>query len=315
MGRSSKGSGGLGEFFSLNGARAGAPRFDSIRGAANRLLAVSDQKAEAADALWTQGMQAEGLQLASLAWRALSSALDEGGRAIGVSGKRSEIARALDLSPGLASKIDSIDTELATTQLPELDAEVNDGLRALYRRVITTRDKLSRALVHRYASVDELGRQRTLRWVWTVLGIALSAAVLGWVLKPPAAITVVSSHPDRPDHGSKDAIIDGKLDTTWILPDHTPGWVELKFRGPRAVRQIRITNGAHTLNKDRGVEAYEVDVMAGTRVLKTISARFTGASTAETQTHPLNFGGVTSIKIRANTFRQYGASLAEVAVD
>jgi hypothetical protein len=75
------------------------------------------------------------------------------------------------------------------------------------------------------------------------------------------------------DFGAEFAI-DGANVTEWLLPQSSPGWLELTLPRARHVHGVRVVNGHNRNYLDRGVERFRVTLIAGEKAIKTAEGHF-----------------------------------------
>jgi hypothetical protein len=121
--------GSIREYFLLDQARATAKAVpEATRVALSRQLALGRQRAEAADALWSNGHVAEGLRLAAEAFEATLGALEPLGRAVSPVAPAPVAAPAAPVEPAPASDEASPEAEdaSAASESPSEDAPTEE---------------------------------------------------------------------------------------------------------------------------------------------------------------------------------------------
>ena len=110
--------------------------------------------------------------------------------------------------------------------------------------------------------------------------------------------------------------IDGDLNTEWLLPDRTAGWLEVRFEQPRQIANIRLRNGHNRNYNDRATNEYTVQVFVNGEAVREIEASFDPMSaTPEWVTHEIGVDNVHRIRFTARSWYRTGASLAELGWD
>ncbi len=145
-------------------------------------------------------------------------------------------------------------------------------------------------------------------------GAALvSMAVVMWCLwgRPFATASAVYSS----KHAAANAI-DGSEATEWLLPDGTPGWLEVHFPSPRTVRHVRLLNAHNVYYQDRGCERVRVTLYCQYQAAASAEGRFAGIVAGRS---PLDFDlradCVTHLRIEVLSYFKTGGGLAEVEAD
>lgn len=158
-----------------------------------------------------------------------------------------------------------------------------------------------------------LGRQRKRLAAAAVAGFLLVLlVVVVWRLwgRPVAtASAVYSSH-----HPAANAI-DGLLATEWLLPDDTPGWLQISYHSPRAVHAVRLLNAHNIHFQDRAAENVRVTAYCEHQAVASAEGRF-AQIVADRSPLDLDLRAdcVTHLRVEVLSYFKTGGGLAEVEV-
>jgi hypothetical protein len=109
---------------------------------------------------------------------------------------------------------------------------------------------------------------------------------------------------------------DGLTATEWLLPDGQTGWLELGFRAPRDLRQVRLHNAHNRTYNDRATRRFRVTAFAGVRPLASAEDEFDGIISSDPERRvALGARGVTRVRVEILSHFGRGAGLAEVDVE
>lgn len=299
-------------------------------------LRLARQQGEAGEALWTAGHTAEGLKLSL-------DALGEGVRAVEAfdaetakepaaeepSEKDAEASadeRSFDQEklrrvllargvpePRLKALIGVL-RDVETKPRARFDAEISRAHEDLFQEVIGGRELIDQALRLASQTKSEIRRLRASRFAAVGAVALVVAAALAWKYRPSDGVHAFASATwgDAADH-QPDTVIDGVTSTFWLLPDRSPGWIELRFDRSRHVNQVRIHNTHNEPWNDRGARGYRIELYSGNDLVRGIDAEF-GWDTNDWVTHEAAADDVDRVRIVVNSFYHSGAGISEIEV-
>ncbi|AKF06025.1 hypothetical protein [Sandaracinus amylolyticus] len=334
----------IAEYFTLRDASATAARIpETKRKEIADALALGRQKAEAAEALWSNGHAAEGLRLVV---EALIATLDaapryesattapakepapkiEGESELGESdAPKSEPAPATwrtalaarGVSADRVRAIGDAEDKARTTALPRLDSDVSAEHADLYQQIARARLDVERALAYAAMSARELGWTRVARIATAaVLGVALITA-LYFVVRTPHEVTADASatFANSPTFGAGNAI-DGDANSEWLLPDRSSGWVEARLSPPRHVARVTLRNAKNAPHFDRATREYRIELYSGGRVVEQIDGEFaTYERDPQPVSHDFDADGIDRVRFVSRSHHNLGGGLAEMTVE
>lgn len=137
--------------------------------------------------------------------------------------------------------------------------------------------------------------------------VALSSRLWG---RPHARASSIISAP----HSAANTI-DGLEATEWLLPDATPGWVDVMFHSARAVHGITLVNAHNVFYLDRAAQAVRVTAFTERGKAASVEGSFArltqDRSTIEL---PLRAEGVIRVRVDVLTYFNRGGGLAQIEV-
>jgi hypothetical protein len=284
------------EYFTLKSteARAAAIPADA-RVSMGKSLALARQRRAAAEVLWLAGETAEALRLARegfvLAYDASEPA-----------NVRDESLRALK------SKVDE-------TKIPGLDDELTDPHSKLFESLIAGHDAIAGKATTLALDAKGIARTRTNRIVVASLA-TIAFVVLAWlVLHTPKTVRpeASSSYGDKFPPANA---VDGRNETEWLLPDRTPGWLDLWLGPPRKVKALKVLNAHNGPYDDRATKEWHVEVYAkGGKSVKQIDGAFPEFSNdPQAVIIPVDADDVERVRFEVRGFHRTGGGLAEIEV-
>jgi len=323
------------EFFLLRHAREVARATPaSTRDAVSRALRLSRQRHGAADALWAAGHPAEAIRLAAAALQAAVLAAQEAHGDVAIATASDEdddeasseagdkpteqpldaLLAARGLPSATAKRITEAHAEVAGASLPVLDSDIGPTHADLFRRALHARDLLDGALAPAAMTPGEIVWTRAIRWGATAAAVLAAIFALYLVLRVPQRATaqasaVLAGYP-------AENVADGDEATEWLLPNRTPGWIELTLDPVRDVGELRLLNSHNGHYNDRATRNYRIEVFSGGRVAKTLNGSFPAFSpNPEWQSVDVDVDDVDRIRIHVLTHHLAGGGLAEVEAD
>jgi hypothetical protein len=167
-------------------------------------------------------------------------------------------------------------------------------------------------------TLRRLTPQRTRRKRRLYGGAAAAALVVVAVLVAvnvwgAPSVTASGSYPLEPHPPSY--ALDGMAASEWLLPDGTPGWLEIAFRSPRQVHSVRLINAHNRYFMDRASERVRVIAFSDQWPVATAEGRFDRINIERSQLDiPLEAQKVTRLRIEILSYFKAGGGLAEVEV-
>lgn len=235
-----------------------------------------DQKYRAAEMLFVNGHEAEGLRLARAAY-------------------------ALEASDGAEAL-------LFPPDLPEisLDGELTPRHVDVFRTALRAHRRARRRLAS--------GRTR-FRWLLSVVVLALGLVAGGlWSARDEAPPLARASAAWDMRYGPGKAN-DGFMRSEWLLPDATLGWWELTLDPPRDVRRVRLLNARNLPTLDRSTSSYRLTLHSGEEVVAEEGAFPALDGRKQWAEHEVGLTEVSRVRIEILGFHEKGAGLAEVEID
>jgi hypothetical protein len=116
------------------------------------------------------------------------------------------------------------------------------------------------------------------------------------------------------DHAAALAV-DGVDATEWLLPDRTPGWLQVSFRSPRGMHRVHLLNSHNRHYMDRASERVRVTAFSDEGPVGSVEGRFDSISPEPSALDlPLVAEHVTYLRIDVLSYFRNGGGLAEVEV-
>jgi len=273
-----------------------SPLSAEVRERARSLSQLARQKRVAADAVRRAGSRGEAIgilrdavRLALEAARVAGVALDE----------QLEMAR--------------IDDALARAEAPILDSEYVPAHTTLYRELAEAYVAVEELITPFRRSDRERERLATVRVALVLFGIATTvSAGVARARKPPPVYVQASAFIAK--KWIPENVVDGDERTEWLLPDFSPGWLDVSPGRPRPIRAIMVLNSKNRPAPDRAIVDYRIEIFVDGAVARSFEGSFGAFTpTPSWRTIPLGVAGpIERIRIHAKTWAGNGAGLAEV---
>ncbi len=276
------------EWFLLRDLEARAEKVPAeVRDKTARALALSAQRRGAAEALWIAGFPADALRL-------LIDAL--------------ALARGALTEAGLEAKASPIDA-------PALDSEVTKEHAAEFRALLAEHSRLVAG--HQELALDKRGiaQKRVMRAAATAAAALAAVFAVYYLVRTPRVLKATASAMWDQRYQASNAV-DGNDATDWVLPDRTPGWIEVQVIPPRKVARLKLLNARNTPYNDRSTHEFKVEAFSKGQVVKTADGRFEAFSAEPTwRTVEIGAASVDRIRIEVKTWHLSGGGFGEIEVD
>lgn len=147
-----------------------------------------------------------------------------------------------------------------------------------------------------------------------ILGVSFLALVYMQATKPPKPPKVVASAQWDARYPASN-VIDGSDATDWILPDKTPGDLELTLPKPKHVARIKIVNARNPPYYDRGTQTLRVEAFSGATVVKNEEILFDPPTKAPaSRTVEIN-ATIDRVRLTVVTHYLLGGGISEVELE
>lgn len=291
---------------------------EELRRELEQALNKGRQKHRAAHTLWYADQRAEGLRLAVEALQSAMSGVatlgrhkdsasassDTWGAALAIMAKRGARPRALMALERARQASQWAAHTLADDAVPEAFEEVSAGWRTA-----------DRVLARVSASTAELTYRRWRRVFFAAMLLTFGMLASWKLCSIPWGLTATASsyYGNDPEYGPEQ-VLDGTASTEWLLPDGATGWLEIRAKSPRKIREVRILNGHNKGFNDRAVKTYRVEVFSRERLSLTVDGSFAFTATPSWVVHPIDVSGADRVRITVLSTHLRGGGLAEVQV-
>lgn len=305
------------EFFTLRRAEARAmhvpePKKDDV---ARALRHVAETRA-GAEALWTNGSPALAVRIANESW---SSAASAARTAAGVETDASlgDALAKLGVLEFRRAELVAVDAEVTALGVPGTDGEVTADHARLLPRIDSALAVFADELALHARRPADFERMRRARRVYAI--VAAVSLVLGALIALRIAFrTTVTASASYSVRHEPFRVVDGADHTEWLLPDHSPGWIDLHLGRRRAVKQVRLLNTHNYWFHDRGTKQFDIELWDGNRLVKKYEGAFEAFTPTPTPVaFPVSSDGqkISRVRINVKSWFHNGGGLAEVWID
>lgn len=298
-----------------------------VRARVARKLALSRQRADAAQILWDRRHGADAMRLSR---EALLDALD----AARLSAEPPREGDALPATPAAPPAEDEARQRLAAAGLsgrplervlealrecdgvlPTWDDEVDAAAQDPFHRMQRGRGLVDRALHPRSLSPLRVWLTRVRRWVGLVTLVVGSIAAYHYATYMPPGVHATSSFDQAQQHMRAENAIDGDPETEWQLQDRTAGWLRLQLVPAQPIARLRLRNGHNRHYNDRAVRRYEVQIYLDGDMVSSVEGEFERfVEQPEWVTHEVGIEEADEIRFIAHTWHRLGAALGEIEI-
>lgn len=179
---------------------------------------------------------------------------------------------------------------------------------------------LRSSMIHACRTLDGIGWsasdvrratwQRRLTIIGSILLVVVTALLARKVMRAPKAIASAYFGATY----LPDMAIDGDVETDWLLPDHSVGFLELHLRPARPVKRIWLVNGRNAPFNDRGTEKFTVELYREDERVFVQEGTFSQLGANELREVSIQQTG-DRLRITVNSFLGAGGGLAEVKLE
>jgi hypothetical protein len=285
-------------------------------------LALSRQRADAAEALWSSGREAEGLRLAVEALRAtlevatkLPDRVD--GSADGaVAGDGPAWSTKLRVH-GLSERQVEVVQESADKldqSVPELDDDVKSEHSGKFRGLLRARDETEKPIASYAMTTGDLRRLRVSRVAGVSFGVLVLLGGAYFALRTPHRVDAdASSYYHRTKQFEPSNVFDGNEWSEWLLENKMAGWLEGRLSPPRDISVIRLLNSHNQWHNDRATREYQVKLYRDGKLLITVDGEFAKLlAKPKWAEHTVRVTGVDRIRVEVLSYHMAGGGLAEI---
>lgn len=220
---------------------------------------------------------------------------------------RAAFDAARSASPAARRTIDAATRTLDAAVALHGDRELEiDARRGALRRV----HRALRPLAWDAREVHRVTRDRRAVLVATVVAFVLTAFLSVRILRAPKATASAILAAGY----SANAAIDGDPESEWLLPDKSPGWLDLHVRPGRYVTRVRLINALNPPFGDRATERYSVIAYRNGVQIGKIDGAFRDEPGVRAVQDVFLRDRVDRIRIEVTSFFRNGGGLSEVIV-
>lgn len=217
-----------------------------------------------------------------------------------------------------AAKIDGVAATLVArrdAKLPDLDADVSPALADLFQRVMDARYSVDSAIGAGAWTAGDMRWARARRWLGSSLAIIAIASGSYFALhEPEGTFASASDTWQQSPTFSADMAIDGRPDTSWLLPDRASGWIEQRMSPGRRVEEVVLVNTSNPPAHDRATQDYRLEIYSGGELAQSIDGHFDWADAPTPVTHEIHMDNVQRVRFVVRTYHRTGGGLAEMTV-
>ena len=281
-----------------------------VRRRARARLARGRQKALAAETLWAHEQCAEAIALRR---GALDEAVAAAALLAGEGAPWTRPLAAAGLAPAEVAAIEEAHRAHANDTLPALDEEVGAAEDARHAALARAHAALDRALAGAVSPAEFTGPARALPAAAVAVILLAAGAVVARHVAREDRTAVASAHLTAPPGFPPAKALDGDATTEWLLPLGQTGWIDVRFRRPRALRAVRLLNAHNRTFNDLATHDYRVEAFAGERAVGSARGSFAGVDpSGPWARHPIAAEGVTRVRVWVDSFHGAAGGFGEI---
>jgi hypothetical protein len=172
-------------------------------------------------------------------------------------------------------------------------------------------ERLARFTVRRLTPPAARKKRRLILGAGLCLVLVFAGVIMGRLWHRPRASTSAVFGSDFPAAYA----VDGIEATEWLMPDNTPGWLDVTFSSPRSVHLVRLLNCHNRYYADRAAQRVRVTAFGDWGPLGSVEGAF---AALKAERSPLDLvldaQKVTRLRVDVLSFFGRGGGLAEVEV-
>jgi hypothetical protein len=270
------------------------------------------ERVMAARLVWSAGLAAPGFQIMAEAMRTACNAARE----VVLDDTKTMSDVFVALGAPHPSRLSEIVDAQARISIPETNDDVVASHVAIFPRLMQASRDLLRALEPYAATEQDLARLRRKRMV-----TSLSIAGLGALF---VALFIASQFRVRATCSAKygasfeaPSVLDAHPDSEWLLPDQSPGWIDLHLSPSRSVSVVRIINAHNSTHNDRASKDVRIELYQRDRMIASIDGTFP-AFTAVPDWVAFDVGRhehVSRIRVVVKSWHGIGGGFGEIRFD
>ncbi|MBX7196131.1 MAG: discoidin domain-containing protein [Sandaracinaceae bacterium] len=217
------------------------------------------------------------------------------------------------------SLLDDVEAVVKATRAsspPRLDEQVTAEHATSFHRVLAARVAIDREIhpsALTPAQVSAKRRNRLALAAFVVIGVV---AGLYFALRRPSGTYVeASAYFGNNDQFAPANAIDGNVDTEWVLPDRSSGWLDIHVGTPRRIEAVSIVNGSNPPHLDRAMREYTIEVWAHGELARSVEGTVPFSPARNPVRHEIGVDDVERVRVVVRSWHNLGGSLAEVSFE
>ncbi|MDQ3035784.1 MAG: hypothetical protein M3Y87_25500, partial [Myxococcota bacterium] len=228
-----------------------------------------------------------------------------------------EVLAERGVSGGRLAAIADAEAKARTTPLPRLDAELSSAHTDLYQTITRARLEVDRALAYAAMSPRDLTWTKVARIATASVLTVLVLGGLALAMRTPVAVTAEASDTfgQSPQFGAPN-VLDGQVDSEWLLPDRATGWVETRLSPARHVSRVTLINAKNAPHFDRATREYRLELYSSGRMVRGFDGEFAEIDRdPDPVTHDVDLGDIDRVRFVVRSSHNLGGGLAEMTIE
>jgi hypothetical protein len=200
---------------------------------------------------------------------------------------------------------------------PVFDDEVSPNDVQRFHTLVGLRRDIERALAPVARTSTQIGRIQATRLAGLAVALAALVTLVFMAVRTPHESIVLASavYGSRSDFEPSN-VIDDDARSEWLLPDGTPGWIEVRLSPPRSVSLVRLRNANNRNLRDRATKDYVLELYSGGQLIRHHEGRFDAIENTPQWTEiPVRAHAIDRIRVVVRSWHRLGGGLSEIDWD